>query len=304
MIESLSQTSSPEKGLDIERQEQSFLLKLSNLPEEMAQKWKDRFDDIYPEDERAFFDEFDSFLAMRNKALGVSMEIEDNLSEEIIAECLKTNEVIQKTFGDPHYFLGNGFTAEVYTIPVAPHICVKYVADQEAYNSGNHMRKEEGFLRDLRSHSFEGIRTPTPYFLRIHPGEGHSYGMERIDGKSLSQILERPAENIELLKLVKEMDKKAVLARFTAYIKSLHDQFKLTHGDLFLRNLMMDNEGNFYVIDFGKSEVEEIGQDHEMRRNSDMAIIRSEINTFFNKVDNIDISDIIESSKDPNKEIV
>lgn len=293
MFESIASQPSPEVELGTAMSEQSFLTRVAKLPNEMAMKWREAFDDLFPEDEAAFFDDFDAFLAKRELALGVSLEIEPNLSEEIVAECLETDREIQRTFGDPHYFEGNGKVAEVYRVPVAPHLCVKFVHNQEAYNEGNHFRKEEGFLRDLREHEVEGIRTPIPYFLRIHPGEGHSYGMEKIDGKSLSQILERKAENVELIKILKEMDGREIEKRFIKYMKSVHDTFKITHGDLFLRNLMLDREGNFFVIDFGKSEVEEIGEDHEIRRNSDMAILRSELRQFFKEIDNIEISDII-----------
>jgi tRNA A-37 threonylcarbamoyl transferase component Bud32 len=284
-----------EKGIELRQHEQVFFAQLIHLPDEIAKVWQEKYDEITLEEEETFFKLFNSFLKDRSKALGGVLEIEPDLDPVIIEEILDTDRVIKNTFGDPNYFEGNGRVAEVYRIPTAPHLCVKYVKDQAAYNEGNHLRKEEGFLCDLRAHKVEGVRTPIPYFLRIHPSEGHSYGMERINGKSLSQMLERQAENVDLIRIAKGMDKKETLERLTKYIKSLHQTFKITHGDLFLRNLMLDKAGNFFVIDFGKSEVEEIGQDHEMRRNSDMALLRSEITKFFSSIDKIDLTDIIEA---------
>ena len=274
---------------EIQSLERDFAIKVANLPEEMAQMWKDRYEDLI-EVTPDFFLEFQSFLKARHDALAGVMEIEPGLNEDIVAEILETEAYIQKTFGDPHHFLGNGRVAEVYEIPNAPHLCVKYVKDQVAYNDDNHLRTEFTYLEDLNDFVVNGIRAPKPYFVRIHPSEGHSYGMERINGKSLSQILERPAENVELIKKLKEMDTSSVRANFEAYIRTMHEKFGLTHGDLFMRNLMVDQEGNFFVIDFGKSKIEQVGEDHEMRRNSDLATLNSEVSIFLRKIDKIDIS--------------
>ena len=73
------------------------------------------------------------------------------------------------------------------------------------------------------------------------------------------------------------------------YIKALHDNFKVTHGDLFLRNIMVDDTGSFYVIDFGKAKVEQIGEDHEARRSVDIATITSEIGKFFQELDKLSL---------------
>jgi tRNA A-37 threonylcarbamoyl transferase component Bud32 len=286
MFESGPKTTSSESLEALERQ---FLLQLKNLPEEIAEEWQNRLDNLYEVDEE-FFADFTEFMDARLRALRGSLEIEPGLSEEIIKEIMDTEAMVQQTFGDPQHFLGNGRVAEVYDLPVAPHLCVKFVKDQQAYNEGNHLRTEFTFLEDLREFVVAGVRTPVPYFTRIHPSEGHSYGMERIYGKSLSQILERPAENKELVEMVRGMDKNTIKNNLVAYIKTLHEQFKITHGDLFLRNIMMDGEGNFYVIDFGKAMIEEIGEDHERRRNIDIATLTSEIGKFLRDIDNIDIS--------------
>ncbi len=52
---------------------------------------------------------------------------------------------------------------------------------------------------------------------------------------------------------------------------------------------MVDENANFYIIDFGKARTEEVGEDHEMKFKSDLATIRSEIRGFFMAIDNIDL---------------
>lgn len=274
---------------ETEVKEANFFRELEKLPKQLAELWSGKYDNLQG-DETSFFNEFQKFVDERRLALRGSIEIEDGLDEELVNEILLADSVIRDTFGDQNYFLGNGRVAEVYELPIARHLCVKYVKDQTAYNEGNHLRKEFRFLEDLRKFIVEGVRTPLPYFLNIHPSEGHSYGMEKINGKSLSQILERSSDNIEYIKLVKKMDKEKVKNQVISYIKSMHEEFNITHGDLFQRNIMLDGEGNFYIIDFGKAEVEEVGEDHERRRSIDVATITSEIGVFFQDIDKIDIS--------------
>jgi len=272
----------------LEAQERRFFQKLKALPFDIAKRWEDEFDNLI-EINGDFFDRFDSFLENRSGALANVLEIEPGLNEEIVAEIHEAERVIRETFGDPHHFLGNGRVAEVYELPLAPHLCVKYVKDNDAYSEGNHLRTEFAFLEDLREFSKASVRSPLPYFIRIHPSEGHSFGMEKIHGKSLSQILERPAENNELIELFKKADRAQIKVQLLEYIKALHENFKITHGDLFLRNIMMDTEGKLYVIDFGKAKIEQVGEDHEARRRTDVATITSEIGLFFESLDKIDL---------------
>lgn len=272
----------------LEALERRFFQKLTSLPDSLAQRWEDEFNNL-EEVTEDFFIKFDTFLENRVGALSNVLEIEPGLNEEIVSEIHEAERVIRQTFGDPHYFLGNGRVAEVYELPIAPHLCVKYVKDNAAYSEGNHLRAEFEYLELLRTFIRAGVRAPQPYFIRIHPSEGHSYGMEKIHGKSLSQILERPAENPKLVELLKEVDREQVKKQLVEYIKAIHEEFKVTHGDLFLRNIMLDDDGNFYIIDFGKARVEQVGEDHGSRRSVDVATLTSEIGKFFQELDKLTI---------------
>jgi tRNA A-37 threonylcarbamoyl transferase component Bud32 len=271
----------PKVDTDFAHIERDFLRKLALLPDEIAKRWREEYENL-PEMTTEFFARFNQFCTLRDQAMDGSLELDENISDEIRLEIEGVKKVVRETFGDPQHFLGNGYTAEVYELPIAPHLCVKYIHDQEAYNQNNHIRVEHDFLAELRNFSVEGVRSPLPYFIRIHPSEGHSYGMERIQGKSLSQILERPADNLELITMLKMLDGEAVKKSLLSYVTALHDTFKITHGDLFQRNIMVDGQGNFFVIDFGKAKREEIGEDHEGRRKTDIATLTSEIGVFFN----------------------
>lgn len=279
----------------LEIKERNFYKQLKDLPQDFANSWREKYDNEIEEEEiDEFLAEFYEFVKKRNLVLaGSSIEINADTDPIIKEEILRVQESIKKTFGDHNFFLGNGATAEVYLLPIAPSLCVKYISEQEAYNDNNHIRKEYQFLEELHDTEVAGVRTPHPYFVRIHPSEGHSYGMERIDGENLSRILEDPEVNVDLIKLLKEKDRKQVELSLLEYIESIHTRFKITHNDLFKRNIMVDRAGNFYIIDFGKAKEEEVGEDHEIFRTSDIARLTSEIRSFFERVDEIDINAIM-----------
>lgn len=276
----------PEEVGSVSFTETDFDKALKTLPKELSDIWQEKFEAL-DEVNADFLSEFQTFILARKKALNGSLELEKNLSPELIEGTMTTQELIRDTFGDSRFFLGNGAVAEVFEFPVGNSICVKYVSNQEMYNEGNHLRVEYSFLEELDDFIVDGIRTPKPYFLRIHPSEGHSYGMELIKGKSLSVILEKPDENLDLIDMVKKLDREKIKNSLLNYIKTIHEKFNITHGDLFLRNLMVDNEGNFYVIDFGKAKVQQIGEDHERRRETDVTRLDLEIKRFFTEIDNI-----------------
>lgn len=287
----------PEKTeTSLDTNERDFLRTLDQLPKEFSEVWEKKYYDIEdPENTEAFFNEFNTYFYKRELALaGDSIEIhEDVQSVDILKEILEVHKSIKHTFGDPNFFLGNGATAEVYTLPIIPNICVKYISDQERYNENNHMRVEYEFLNLLHDFEVDGVRAPHPYFIRIHPSEGHSYGMERIRGESLSRILEEPEKNIELITILKEKDRQEVRDSLVAYVAALHKKFKVTHNDLFQRNIMVDTAGHFYIIDFGKAKHEQIGEDHEVYQKSDIEKVSTSINNFFKGIDEIDIDAIV-----------
>lgn len=277
--------------------QEAFYKELEDLPEDAANSMREKFDSLADDEEiNTFLEEFDAYILNRKKTLAMqSIEIHPDTDPAIWEEILEVHESIKRTFGDSNFFINNGATAEVYILPVAPHLCVKYITDQEKYNENNHMRVEYGFLDQLHNFEVDGIRAPHPYFLRIHPSEGHSYGMERIDGESLSLILEKPEKNIELIEMVRKLNREQVGDALISYIKAMHKKFNITHRDLAKRNVMVDKQGNFYIIDFGKAKRQEIGEDHETFRNSDIARLSAEVRDFFKRVDEIDIDAIIAS---------
>lgn len=282
---------------DFEKKEEVFLSDVARLPKEFQAQWMERYEgSLEQEDALAVFAELSEFKLRRKQALNSStLEVHsDVVNPDIRSQIDDVHDSIQHSFGRGEFFLGNGASAEVYILPIAPSLCVKHITNQEAYNENNHMREEYAFLDKLHKFTVAGVRTPKPYFIRIHPTEGHSYGMERIDGENLSRILEEPHKNVDLIMMLKQVDRTAMEQSLLAYVTELQEQFGISHNDLFKRNIMVDRQGNLYIIDFGKAKTQDVGLDHEMKFKSDLATITSEVRGFFKELDKIDISSIIE----------
>lgn len=260
---------------------------LQDLPSgsEMLQRWQDKYDEA--EDLKLFLDDLKMFVNTRKKILSSSLELFPLQSETIKNESLLVSDCIKATFRNMDYFLGNGYTAEVYELPVAPHLCVKYIHNQKAYNENNHIRVEYDYLCGLHNLRVDNVRAPLPAFIDIHLNEGHRYGMERVNGKSLSQILEHPTDNLDMVHIAKQLDRDKIVDSVLNFLKKMHQERGITHNDLYMRNIMLDREGNIFIIDFGKANSVEIGNDRDDEKKRDLTMAKNEILVFFRDIDNL-----------------
>lgn len=276
-------SASPDKEEDHEKIVEDLI---RFFPSELQERWRNAYYDA-ERPERVVAD-LRHFVQERKKVALDAVELSPDLSEELKEEVVKVIDSIRNAFGNTAYFLGNGATAEVYLLPLAPHVCTKYITSQEKYNEGNHIRKEFEILSDIRQLAVNNVRAPRPIFLRIHPSEGHSYGMERVYGSSLSVILEKSSDNHDLVSIAKLLDREKVIGSILAYVREMHGR-KLIHGDLFQRNIMLDRDGNFFIIDFGKASYEEIGEDKEDAMKRELSTVENELRLFFKSIDSITV---------------
>lgn len=256
-------------GLDVHRWETEY----ENLPEEV-----EAFEQLY--------NRLKAFETDRQDAL-MSFEFTAEMTDQEKEDIRRFDREVMASFQDQERFLGNGASAEVYGMNANEAICVKFITNQERYDENNHLRVEYETL----SHVYEKtkhseVRTPFPIFLRIHPKEGHSYGMEKIDGASLSQILEFPEKFAEMVEVAKGVDREKIKAQLEAFVLEMHEA-GFTHGDLFKRNLMLDREGRLYVIDFGKSKRIEFKGELEEQRKSDIYSAGHSLRDFFTQLDEL-----------------
>jgi len=226
-------------------------------------------------------------LEKREDAL-ISFEFFGDFSEAQKDKIRKFDSEVRAAYKDHENFLGNGATAEVYALSSDDKMCVKFITDQERYNENNLIRVEFSHLSKVYKKTKESIvRVPYPIFLRIHSNEGHSYGMEKIRGASLSQILETPGKYPELVALAKAADRSQIEENLVAFITQMHEA-DIVHGDLYARNLMLDEEGRLFVIDLGKAQVIDFPGGKEDERKRDLYVAKASLKDFFARLDEID----------------
>jgi len=254
--------------------------------------WQDEYESL--PDDLALFEDFASRLADfqegREDALASFDFSREGLSEENKAELRQFDREVMRAFKDHENFLGNGATAEVYGMQDNNELCIKFIIDQDAYNQNNHLRTEFDYLDKVSKHTATRqslvVRVPYPWFLRIHAKEGHSYGMEKIPGASLSQILEFPDKYSHLIDLAQGLDREALIEQLVQFVEEMH-ACGVTHGDLYKRNLMLSDEGKLVVIDFGKAKTIEFAGDKEPERTSDIYNAKQSLVSFFQEIDKL-----------------
>jgi predicted Ser/Thr protein kinase len=265
--------------------EREFFDLLDTLPKELAMRWEQAYDDL-PEVTEQFFDAFATFYAERQNAINGAIEVFGEVRPEIEEEIRLVEQVISETYGNPEYFLGSGRTAKVYTLPIAPSICIKYIFYDSPVDIS--VAEEVEILSELRSFvSATGIRTPVPYFKQVRSKDRHFYGMEKIPGENLFNIVQHPEANEALVRVAQSLNPQEALVKVLAFIDEIYVRFGITHGDLKQSNFMLTEQGELVVIDFGKGAIEQVGEDHEERVKNDKLTARHEISEFFKSVDKI-----------------
>ncbi len=270
---------------DVEEKIDTILDSLSSAGVDTS-SWNSEYFEL-PDDLDAlteFHKRLTEFVGKRGDAL-LSFEFFGDYSEQEKAEIRRLDRDVEASFRNPEGFLGNGATAEVYEMPSNDVFCVKFIINQDRYNENNHMRKEFGFLSKVYMHTRDQkITTPYPAFLCIHANRGHSYGMEKIHGASLSQIIESPQKYQRLIDEIAEVDRGQAEKDLIAFVRSMHEAGVL-HQDLYQRNIMFSEEGRLYVIDFGKSDqIDFVGQREDERKRDELTATQS-LRDFFDKID-------------------
>jgi RIO-like serine/threonine protein kinase len=76
-----------------------------------------------------------------------------------------------------------------------------------------------------------------------------------------------------------------IIRRMKVFLTRLQEEKKIVHRDLATRNIMVDKNGDWYVIDFGKAKKIEIGDESTvMSEKADFAMAESSIRQLFAKI--------------------
>lgn len=265
-----------------ESQEDELERLISLLPKELQNRWIDQIEELEIDEAITFVQ---NIIAKREEAKEKIFTNVYNLESEVLQkEVRSVLRDVETTLGNESYFLGEGAVAKVYETPYAPHVCVKYIVNNEMLERhGNTMRQEADYLVLLDNFSVEGIRIPKIHF-RYMSENVVCFGMEKVDGMSLDKII-NDRDSCDFLEVITRQDKSKVLHAMKSFISKMHDDMKVVHRDLAPRNIMVDRNGVWYVIDFGKAKKIEIGDSStDIAEETDWLTAENSIKELFAKI--------------------
>lgn len=197
-------------------------------------------------------------------------------------EILTTAEVVPEGFvtilsrESTEYFLDKGGAGTVYELP--SDYCLKLMPDRhtsahpEKYDLANTALEEARLQARASVLQHDGqTRSPHVYGVitkGITPDEygtdRHGVIMEQLPAVNLAHICEAKTHPMP-----EQFAYEAFVADLEEYIEELHETAHVVHGDLFLRNIMIDTvTAQPYVIDYGRSvdlrEVKDEQTRHEL----------------------------------------
>ena len=259
--------------------EDRFYTRLEVLGVELAQKWEDA---LIPQIEANTITYEQAFTTL-GEVLAARKNTLDNLranasfgsSERVKEELRETVENIRRSMR-PDNFLGNGASAEVYTIDMK-HIedfaeegenstiqCCKIIVNNDRYQEGNSVFREKDFLETLQTFEVNGVRTPQVYRF-FSGGDFVAILMEKLEAVDLQRVIEGHDQMPETFQF------EDFFQRLENYMAELHKK-SIFHNDLYLRNIMVDKATGYpRVIDFGKSIYHPFSNDTEKSEKADWA---------------------------------
>ena len=173
------------------------------------------------------------------------------------AEALKCIKKITESRYLPSNLLGKGMCGIVYIREDDFDMCVKYIHDPSKIK--NSIRREFDMLGSVAELKTQILKFPTPHtFLENRDSMKSVYTMDHIRGLTALEIYSNPArfENLygrEMLKKVQaNLTNKEYMAKIVNDIELMHAN-NIIHADLHEKNIMIDENGDVFVIDFGNS---------------------------------------------------
>lgn len=179
------------------------------------------------------------------------------------------HDIETSIFSSKENMLGFGMTAKVKSAEVTASdgtpqkIAIKYVitpTEKTLSASGEHeVLREVELLTQLEKLENEEkvdttiIRVPHPYFHH-KTNTIQCYGMELVDGANLQEGLDdtmSPELKLQLQTVFANREKEAITNEVEKCLNAVHKH--CLHGDMKPRNLMVDKNGTFFIIDFGQA---------------------------------------------------
>ncbi|MCA9360670.1 hypothetical protein H6789_02525 [Candidatus Nomurabacteria bacterium] len=163
-------------------------------------------------------------------------------------------------------FLGSGQTAQIKqfnltkgdkTIPMAIKYLMTPTAKTLSASAEYDMIKEVERIHEIEvieeSAHLKQIGVPHPYFHHRN-SRIQCYGMQLINGSDLEVAIDDMKDNrfsSEIAEIVSHLDVDELMSEVDIFFKKMHTY--CLHGDIKPKNIMVDETGKFFIIDFGQS---------------------------------------------------
>ena len=221
---------------------------LSELPEELAERWELAHAHLGSEERRVTLEQY---IEKRKKVLRSS--VDSHKDPEHVSVVDKSPQAVINILNNiekgPHEKLGAGQAGRVIASVRYPNVCYKVMFPIDTVPKGTNDISVEADLQDEVAQMGEmyGVRAPE-VFSFVHEGDTRAITMERLNAVSLRDVINRKAElpsNFDVRRFTDSLEK---------YITELNNR-GYYHRDLHDGNVMIDIEtGNPYVIDFGHAK--------------------------------------------------
>ena len=161
---------------------------------------------------------------------------------------------IERWVEDPGNYIDKGGAGNVYGFDKI-RLCIKVMKNyrndpnSEYFDIGNSALVEAMLMREVDGLEVSGARAPTP--VQAVVGEHVSaIIMERLNAVNVQHVLNGTVGYPQTF------DFERFATGISDYLDVLHSEKNIVHGDLFPRNLMINQEtGAPYLIDFGRSKM-------------------------------------------------
>ncbi|HEX4799340.1 MAG TPA: RIO1 family regulatory kinase/ATPase [Candidatus Paceibacterota bacterium] len=242
----------------------SYSTLLRKLPQELAERHIDYIEKKQMSETEAYT-YLTEIIRERKKAITES-HLSDN---ELIAHCSNPKEEIfdrleDEIFKSPN--IGYGTTAQIKRLDISIHnthlpLAVKYIITPNSRTlsaSAEHAMLQEveriEHIEEIEKDSnLTYIKVPHPYFH--HKTESlQCFGMELVRGVNFQEIIDGnlDEDRKELFKnSLRSLPTEQVIAEIRIFFERMHSY--CLHGDIKPRNIMLNEEGHIYLIDFGQS---------------------------------------------------
>ncbi len=176
-------------------------------------------------------------------------------------EVLETIKLLSSARFDESLFLGRGNAGHVFLAPGTNNFCIKYLHNPSRQSSN--IDEEFTLLGQVNeiARTFEALKIPQAHAVAKNiEGSKNFFTMEKISGLTVAQLVNFPSKretefpDKSIHDLIKIFENIGLREKILRDLTSLHNA-GIIHGDIHERNIMLDGNGDIFLIDFGNAVV-------------------------------------------------